>query len=140
MELRTTVIVAIAVLFVGVAVVGSWKSSTPTGGVPLGVQELDADGFARAIADDGVFVLDVHDPSVGFIPGTDAFLPFDAIATYQSELPVDRAAPIAVYCRSGNMSRQAVVSLQELGYTNLIHLTEGMRSWEASGRQLEHAQ
>ncbi|MEO6569904.1 MAG: rhodanese-like domain-containing protein, partial [Ilumatobacteraceae bacterium] len=52
------------------------------------------------------------------------------------DLPMDRTAPIALYCRSGNMSAQATEDLIEAGYTNVIVLDGGMNAWVASGNGL----
>jgi rhodanese-related sulfurtransferase len=52
-------------------------------------------------------------PVEGELPGTDLFVAYDQIDE-ATELPKDRAAPIAVYCLTGSMSRQAGQALTEL--------------------------
>ena len=84
----------------------------------------------------GVVTINVHAPDEGSIPGTDLVIPFDQIAS-SNELPADLDAPLAVYCRSGNMSAAAVDDLEELGYTDIMELEGGFNAWEASGRELE---
>jgi len=92
--------------------------------------------FADVIAKPATFVLNVHTPDEGSIPGTEANIPFGRLRTRADELPADRSTPIAVYCRSGNMSAQATVTLGDLGYTDVIELEGGMEAWREDGRTL----
>jgi rhodanese-related sulfurtransferase len=94
------------------------------------------DAFAERVAAAGVVTINVHTPDEGSIPGTDLEIPFDEIAS-SNELPADLDAPLAVYCRSGNMSADAVEDLEALGYTDIVELDGGFNAWEASGRELE---
>jgi phage shock protein E len=80
---------------------------------------------------DFLFV-NVHTPYYGEIEPTDLFIPFDEISKHLDKLP-DKGAKIVVYCRSGNMSNQAVHELVSLGYTNLSDVEGGMIAWEAAG-------
>jgi rhodanese-related sulfurtransferase len=98
---------------------------------------LEVDGFAEFLDSEAAPVLvNVHIPYEGHIDGTDAFVPFDEIGTWE-ELPPDLDAPIALYCRSGNMSARATDTLVELGYTNIVDLEGGMNAWTAAGNQLQ---
>lgn len=92
--------------------------------------------FADVIATAETFVLNVHTPDEGSIPGTEANIPFDRLRMRADELPADRSAPIAVYCRSGSMSTQATVTLGDLGYTDVTELEGGMEAWRDDGRAL----
>ncbi|HEX9766562.1 MAG TPA: rhodanese-like domain-containing protein [Nitriliruptorales bacterium] len=51
-------------------------------------------------------------------------------------LPSDRDATVAVYCMSGNMSRQAALALVEAGVTDVRELDGGMLAWQDAGRDL----
>ena len=53
-----------------------------------------------------------------------------------TELPTDKAAPIVVYCRSGNESAVASQTLVDLGYTDIANLDGGMTAWVAGGGRL----
>jgi len=97
----------------------------------------DPAAFATAIDGGSAVLINVHIPYDGEIDGTDMFMPFDAIDVAQ--LPADRTTPLVVYCRSGNMSSDAVVELVGLGYTNVVELDGGMLAWEASGRSITRA-
>jgi rhodanese-related sulfurtransferase len=80
-------------------------------------------------------LINVHIPYEKHIEGTDAFIPFDSILE-SPDLPADKNAPIAIYCRSGNMSAQAATELVAAGYTNVIDLDGGMNAWAAAGDTL----
>lgn len=97
---------------------------------------LGPSDFAAAIAEPARITVNVHVPYEGEIPGTDLSIPFDQIAQQAVKLPLDRNTPLAVYCRSGPMSAQAAAELSRLGYTDVVELDGGMRSWQKSGRQL----
>ena len=75
-------------------------------------------------------------PDEGSIAGTDVAIPFDQI-TESEALPADLDTPLAVYCRSGNMSATAVLDLEALGYTDVVELEGGFVAWSEAGRELE---
>jgi rhodanese-related sulfurtransferase len=99
-------------------------------------QLLEPAEFARYMEDNpDVPVVNVHIPYEGHIEGTDSFVAFDEIADWDG-LPEDRSAPLALYCRSGNMSAQATDTLEALGYTNVVDLKGGMNAWTDAGFEL----
>lgn len=91
--------------------------------------------FALLVKDASNFVLNVHTPDEGSIPGTDATIPYDQLLRRADELP-DRSTAVAVYCRTGRMSAEAVATLRELGFTRITELAGGMEAWQADGRRL----
>lgn len=91
--------------------------------------------FALLVKSTTTFVLNVHTPDEGSIPGTDAAIPYDQLLRRAGELP-DRSTAVAVYCRTGRMSAEAVPTLRELGFTSITELSGGMEAWQAEGRQL----
>lgn len=109
-------------------------SSAPASAATAG--QLDPSQFAATVADEDVFTVNVHVPDEGSIPGTDAAIPYDQVPARLGELPPDRNAPLAVYCRTGAMSADAVATLRELGYTDVVELRGGMVAWTADGREL----
>jgi len=94
--------------------------------------------FADRIAEPGVVTINVHVPNEGNIAGTDLEIPFDQIGS-STDLPTDLTTPLAVYCRSGNMSAIAVSTLSTKGYTDIVELDGGYNAWTRSGRQLERS-
>lgn len=97
------------------------------------VSELTSDDFAVALDDPDAIVVNVHVPYEGEIPGTDAAVDYRQISSW-SGLPSDPLARIVLYCRSGNMSGQAVMTLNMMGYRNVSHLAGGMNVWRSQGR------
>ena len=95
---------------------------------------VDPVAFESALANFNAVVINVHVPYEGEIEDTDLFLQYDRIDA--ASLPSDRDTPLVVYCRSGSMSAEAVVTLAGLGYTNIVELDGGMNAWRASGRQI----
>ncbi len=81
-------------------------------------------------------VVNVHVPYEGHIDGTDRFIDYQTITDHLGELPADRRAPIALYCRSGHMSAIAATALRAAGFTDIVELRGGMQAWEAAGLPL----
>lgn len=82
--------------------------------------------------------INVHIPYEGKIAGTDLMIPYDQIQQQSAKLPASRTAPLAIFCRTGNMSAIAAKTLAAMGYSNVVELNGGMQAWESSGRPLEH--
>ncbi|KKR71774.1 MAG: Rhodanese domain protein [Microgenomates group bacterium GW2011_GWC1_41_8] len=89
------------------------------------IEQVDSSRFSELAKQENAFLLDVHIPEQTHIPGTDAFIPYNEIEKHTDQLPSDKTTPILVYCRSGNMSRQASETLASLGYTTIYDLEGG---------------
>ena len=134
----------LAVALVSIVLVGSSCSSdresdeatsdTATESAAL----VGPDAFAVRMDEDDVVTINVHVPDEGSISGTDLTVPFDEIEG-SDELPSDRSTPLAIYCRSGNMSADAVRDLAAMGYTDVTELEGGFDAWVEAGRPLEPA-
>lgn len=75
-------------------------------------------------------LLDVRTPeeyAQVHIPGSVLIPDYELAARMLKELP-DHNAPIVVYCRSGNRSRNAVMRLLQEGYTN-VYDAGGINVW-----------
>lgn len=101
---------------------------------------VDVTEFADAVADTSYVVLDVRTPSEyaeGHIPGT--HFNIDVLEDSYTEmvlktLPKDKS--VALYCRSGNRSKNAARILAEKGY-HVLELGTGFRGWVAAGKPIE---
>ena len=99
---------------------------------------VDVAEFAKAVADTAYVVLDVRTPAEhaeGHIPGTHFnidVLDDSYTETALKTLPKDK--PVALYCRSGNRSKNAARILAEKGY-QVLELGTGFRGWVASGKE-----
>lgn len=101
------------------------------------VNTLGAVEFSQLIDQEEVFVLDVHIPEQNHIAGTDAFIPYNELASNLDQLPTDKTTPIAVYCRSGSMSRTASQELIDLGYTQVYDLVGGINAYKEANVAVE---
>jgi rhodanese-related sulfurtransferase len=88
------------------------------------------------IAKGNITLVNVHTPYEGEIERTNAIIAFDKIVEQSSALPKDKNAPIILYCKSGRMSEEALLTIRKLGYTNVKHLSGGMEKWEQSGGKI----
>ena len=101
---------------------------------------VDVAEFAKAVADTSYVVVDVRTPAEyaeGHIPGT--HFNIDVLEDSYTEtalktLPKDR--PVALYCRSGNRSKNAARILAQHGY-QVLELGTGFRGWSAAGKKIE---
>ncbi|WP_395729173.1 rhodanese-like domain-containing protein [Nakamurella sp.] len=147
---RTAAAAAVAALLLG-----GCSSAAPSVGLPTHDHPTSA-GSPPAMTDDaepagqvrlldpadfeaqsgGRLLINVHIPDEGSLTGTALDLPYNEVSARAAELPADKAAPLAIYCMSGNMSAIAGRELLALGYTDVIELDGGMQAWQASGRTL----
>jgi rhodanese-related sulfurtransferase len=113
---------------------------TPDQAMPSGMEHTAFEGLTPAeFAARGdrvaAFVVNVHTPNEGDIPGTDASIPYDRI-TGDPRLPSDKNTEILLYCRTGRMSAEAATALRAAGYTKVADLDGGMQNWQATGRPI----
>lgn len=94
----------------------------------ISVEELDA----RMRAND-LFLVNVHIPLEGSIPGTDQTIPYNAVEDFLDLLPADEDEPIYLYCLSDSMGHTAAQTLLDLGYSTVFNLEGGYNAWRAAG-------
>lgn len=136
---RAPIVLSVGVLLIAAACTSGNQAAPPATASTTRVAAsglVDPEEFARRVADPSVVTINVHVPNEGNIAGTDLEIPFDQIAS-STKLPADLSTPLAVYCRSGNMSATAVKDLQAKGYVNIIELRGGYDAWLQAGRTLE---
>jgi len=98
---------------------------------------VDVAEFAEAVSDTSYVVLDVRTPeehAEGHIPGTHFnidVLEDNYTDTALKKLPKDKT--VALYCRSGNRSKNAARILAENGY-QVLELGTGFRGWLSAGK------
>ena len=101
---------------------------------------VDVAEFAKAVSDTNYVVVDVRTPAEhaeGHIPGTHYNI--DVLEDSYTEmvlktLPKDKS--VALYCRSGNRSKNAARILAENGY-QVLELGTGFRGWVAADKPIE---
>lgn len=103
-------------------------------------RSVDVKTFEKAVADTSYIVLDVRtyeEYAEGHIPGTDFnidVLKSDFKAEALERLP--KGKPVALYCRSGNRSKNAASILAQSGFA-VLELGNGFRGWAAAGKPVE---
>ena len=88
------------------------------------------------VADDAV-VIDVREPNewaAGHAPGA-VHIPLGDLPMRLDDLPDTDSGPVAVVCRSGGRSGQAVAWLAQQGF-DVVNLEGGMKAWQAAGKPL----
>lgn len=109
------------------------------------VENLSAERVAAELEQDQVLLIDLREPSEqalhGAIPGAlsapRGMLEFWADPTSPYHRPeFDPQRRIILYCASGGRSALAADTLQQMGFTNIAHLSGGLKAWAEDGRQL----
>ena len=98
------------------------------------ILSVTASVFADSIDNSGVQLVDVRTPdefAAGNIPGS---VNIDVLTGHFGETAatmLDKAYTVAVYCRSGNRSKNAAKTLSMMGY-NVVELDGGYNDWVKS--------
>jgi len=72
----------------------------------------------------------------GHIPGA-INMPHENIDDYLTQLSDYKDKPIVIYCRSGNKSKLTIKMLQNLDFSDVMHLEGDMLGWSASRLPIE---
>ena len=100
------------------------------------VHSVSVEAFADSISRPGVQLVDVRTPeefNSGNMPGS---VNIDVMTGHFGEEAsglLDKSRTVAVYCRSGNRSKNAAKVLSMMGY-NVVELDSGYKAWQESGR------
>lgn len=97
------------------------------------IQELGSKEFGELVLNKDVVLVDVRTPDEfveGHIPNA---LNIDVTnSNFQENIDkIERDQPVYIYCRSGGRSGQAMSTMQEMGFTNLIELENGILEWNS---------
>jgi rhodanese-related sulfurtransferase len=101
---------------------------------------LDAPGH------EGFHFVDVREPdefAAGHVPGAHSFprgfleVRADLEHAKRDAWLGDRSRPLVLYCGGGNRSALAALTLQEMGFTNVVSLAEGWAGWTKRGYPTE---
>ena len=103
------------------------------------VYSVSVEAFADSISKAGVQLVDVRTPrefEEGNIPGS---VNIDVMTGHFGEEAcelLDKERTVALYCRSGNRSKNAARILAQHGY-QVLELGTGFRGWSAAGKKIE---
>src|SRR5215211_5368838 len=104
--------------------------------------EIDEIAPQDAAALEGATFLDIRERDewdVEHIPGA-VYVPRSRLEGRIEGIVADRAAPLVLYCESGNRSLFAAKALQELGYEDARNLAGGIVEWKRRGLPVEASQ
>jgi rhodanese-related sulfurtransferase len=88
-----------------------------------------------ALQSQGVLLIDVREPeeyAQSHAAGS-KLIPLGQLAQRLPELLAQKNQPIALICRSGNRSGQALKLLEKAGFTKAVNVEGGMLAWEKAG-------
>ena len=134
---RLAIVMAVGLAMVLIACSSS-EDAGPDGGDgpalsgPAWARLAPAD-LQQMMEQEDVYLVNVHVPDEGDIPGTDATIPYTEITAHIDQMPTDGAPKLVLYCRSGNMSTQAAQDLVDAGVTGFYELEGGFIAWNEAG-------
>lgn len=98
---------------------------------PEDVNEILARGERVTLVD----VREGEEWRAGHLPGA-VHVPRGFLELQVDQKLPDRGAPIILYCGGGNRSALAAVTLEDLGYTSVRHMTRGFTGWRDLGYEV----
>ena len=104
------------------------------------IELIDQQALLDRIAarDASLLILDVRtaeEYAQGHVEGA-VHIPYDQLPQRVGEIAAAKDKDVVLYCRSGRRSEIAAGTLQEKGFTRLLHLEGDMLAWEAAKRPL----
>lgn len=126
------VISGMTVLFVAVMMVSCSNGQTKKEDTIA--QNVNVEEFTKHI--EGAQIVDVRTPdewNQGIIDGAVMNNIYDA--DFEAKLgKLDKEKPVAVYCKVGGRSGQAMAKMQELGFKEVYNLKGGMDAWKGANK------
>ena len=111
------------------ATIYEYKISKTPYSSSFALDEISPQELNNKLTNKNFTLINVHTPYEGEIEKTDLFIEYDSMKASENILPKDKNTELILYCESGNMSKEAVLTLQSMGYTNVSHLEGGMKAW-----------
>lgn len=102
-------------------------------------KNLSSDDFERLIEDETIQRVDVRtvaEYSDGHIAGSLNINALDERFSANADELLDKACPVAVYCKSGRRSRKAAQLLVKKGF-KVYNLDKGFENWKELGKPVE---
>ena len=97
-------------------------------------ENVNVEEFAKHM--DGAQLLDVRTPeewSEGIIEGATLANIYDA--DFDAKLAkLDKTKPVAVYCKSGGRSGEAMAKMQKMGFKEVYNLKGGIGAWNGANK------
>jgi len=107
-------------------------------GLPEGWAVVQPKALAEQMQAAPAMLIDLREPSEvekGYIASA-VHIPLRTLADNLNALPVDKAAPIVLYCGSGHRSAMGLLTLRAFGYTNVKSIAGGTSNWTKEGLPL----
>jgi sulfur-carrier protein adenylyltransferase/sulfurtransferase len=100
------------------------------------IREVDTEEADRLRKEPNAVVLDVREPDEyeqGAIPGA-VHIPRGTLESSIEGRIADKSTPLVVHCAGGTRSAFAAVTLQQLGYSDVVSVAGGFNKWKDEGR------
>lgn len=126
-------ITGISLLFVAIMMVSCTTGQNKTSGATV-AENVNVQAFETHIQ--GAQLLDVRTPAEwneGIIEGAIMANIYDA--DFEAQLAkLDKEKPVAVYCKSGGRSGQAMDKMKQMGFKEVYNLNGGIGAWNAADK------
>jgi rhodanese-related sulfurtransferase len=97
---------------------------------------ISAAELSEMLASKDFYLVNVHVPYAGEIPGTDALISYLDTEARIGDYPHDKDSKIVIYCMTNRMASVAVRQLLKDGFKNIYMLDGGMTAWKAAAFKL----
>jgi len=104
-----------------------------------GQETLNPKEFKAKLAESPVKLIDIRTPQefeLGYIYGAENIDYYNP-DFLQNILKLDKSMPIAIYCKSGGRTKDAMKILAKEGFKTIYALSGGLLAWEKDGNKLE---
>ena len=93
---------------------------------------------AKTLSEQGALLLDVREPDeYAAIHAVNAkLIPLGEVGARLKEIEAYKDKPVAVICRSGRRSAQAVDMLKNAGFTQVVNVEGGTTAWVQAGLEV----